>query len=325
MRTGLSSLLLLTGALAVTACTTDSPAGPRAALRADASAGEGVVAREQAHTDMNEARASLRAAEAQYDARAASLNVVDAIAGMLAERVTYVGARPGVPASVLARTREEARALLALSAANRANRMTWTPVKVDVSADGRDGYSAGYYTTLRPDGGLVTRGKYLAYWRRAGGAWQVVAYKRLGGLPSYGALTPPPGFEAPASRHVRYRPNGTPASDAAEILATDAAFAAMGQADVDSATGRAFAAFVAPDGGTIGADIEFTWGADAILRESGGATGLAWTPDYAEASEMGDLGFSTGASGPTGGPFPGRYLSIWQRQRDGTWRFVMDG
>ena len=56
---------------------------------------------------------------------------------------------------------------------------------------------------------------------------------------------------------------------------------------------------------------------------------LAWHPTSAEASRDGDLGYTIGRWewGPRSGGAPerrGSYVTIWRRQRDGTWKVVLD-
>ncbi|MGD8867001.1 MAG: DUF4440 domain-containing protein [Gemmatimonadales bacterium] len=56
---------------------------------------------------------------------------------------------------------------------------------------------------------------------------------------------------------------------------------------------------------------------------------LSWEPVLADVSLAGDLGFTTGpwsyspdpASGPTA---HGQYFTVWELQRDGTWKVVID-
>jgi ketosteroid isomerase-like protein len=57
-----------------------------------------------------------------------------------------------------------------------------------------------------------------------------------------------------------------------------------------------------------------------------------WHPIAADGAASGDLGFTVGEAvlrgrGPKGEVRERgtKYLSIWQRQPDGVWRFVMDG
>ncbi len=54
---------------------------------------------------------------------------------------------------------------------------------------------------------------------------------------------------------------------------------------------------------------------------------LEWTPQYAQVSERGDMGWTWGRSVSTradGTRRPGRYVTIWRRNFDGEWRFVAD-
>jgi ketosteroid isomerase-like protein len=61
-------------------------------------------------------------------------------------------------------------------------------------------------------------------------------------------------------------------------------------------------------------------------------TSLTWRPVYAWVTSSRDLGFTVGESvatgrGPSGAAVQrfGKYLSVWQKQRDGTWKFVVAG
>lgn len=47
---------------------------------------------------------------------------------------------------------------------------------------------------------------------------------------------------------------------------------------------------------------------------------LFWWPTFAGVANSGDLGFTTG-----GATIPVRYFTVWQRQRDGRWRWLYDG
>jgi ketosteroid isomerase-like protein len=81
---------------------------------------------------------------------------------------------------------------------------------------------------------------------------------------------------------------------------------------------------------------EIVIGADAVRalydeQQRAGGT-LNWRPIYADAAESGDLGFTIGESVFTGRGINGtvvqrfgKYLTIWRKQPDGDWRFVVDG
>jgi len=57
---------------------------------------------------------------------------------------------------------------------------------------------------------------------------------------------------------------------------------------------------------------------------------LSWEPAFADVSRAGDLGYTTGAweyrpNGPEDQPVAfGQYFTIWKKQRDGTWKAVVD-
>jgi ketosteroid isomerase-like protein len=64
----------------------------------------------------------------------------------------------------------------------------------------------------------------------------------------------------------------------------------------------------------------------------GGETTLTWQPMKSDASASGDLGYTFGRYETAGKDKDGRevkgygvYVTIWKRQLDGSWRFVLDG
>lgn len=116
-----------------------------------------------------------------------------------------------------------------------------------------------------------------------------------------------------------------------EMLQTDRDFAAMAQAESVPA---AFAMYAAedvrmlPDGGAAytGRDnmIErfANWPEDATLE---------WTPVEGMAGAAGDFGFTWGnyvftVIGADGAETVehGKYVSVWRREKDGAWKFVVD-
>ena len=55
---------------------------------------------------------------------------------------------------------------------------------------------------------------------------------------------------------------------------------------------------------------------------------LIWKPDFAEVSKSGDLGYTFGNWRLTladGTQRYGNYMTIWKKQADGSWKYVMDG
>ena len=62
-----------------------------------------------------------------------------------------------------------------------------------------------------------------------------------------------------------------------------------------------------------------------------GPSPLYWEPQHAEVSASGELGFTFGywrfpakTSGGLDTTYYGNYVSIWKRQPDGAWRYVLD-
>jgi len=322
--------LLAALALSLAACAADPSTAPGAGAASLSSAkGEGAEASARAHLDLRELRASLLAADRAYAAAAAGTNLVEALVAPLAPDGVFIAPGPG-----FARGPEEARAVLLLNPNNSLSAWRWTAIRVDVSSDGTRGYSYGY-TELTLPNGVVLPGKYLAYWaRQSDGSWKMAAYKRTARAPGAVSLTPPAGFETPDTKHRRYFPNTDPAEELEAIKATDRAFSDLAQI---TGNAEAFARYVADDGANAGSagSVEWAFGPDAIrAAHEGEPPGLFfWTPELGDVAASGDLGFTVGyvkvnEQNPDGSVtevIVAKYLTIWQKQRTGEWRFVVDG
>jgi ketosteroid isomerase-like protein len=100
-------------------------------------------------------------------------------------------------------------------------------------------------------------------------------------------------------------------------------------------TGEAFGRYAAPDAQIFSAPGEFITGPEAIIQSFGASTlksSLVWHPVHGEVSRSEDLGFTVGNAVLTGEREDGapvvrysKYLTVWKRQRDGSWRYVVDG
>jgi ketosteroid isomerase-like protein len=111
-----------------------------------------------------------------------------------------------------------------------------------------------------------------------------------------------------------------PPATAADVAAAERRFAAMAQAE---GLGPAFAAWSAEDAVIFTprpASAKAAY-ADPNNRPSGR---LEWWPVYAGIARSGDLGFSTGPFEVEGGQAHGWYFTIWRREADGRWRWVLD-
>jgi ketosteroid isomerase-like protein len=119
--------------------------------------------------------------------------------------------------------------------------------------------------------------------------------------------------------------------DAETLMVADRAFAAA----VAEGGSAAWASWFHEDGAMIQPRIGEVRGRDEILAFMAGlddpGTSLRWEPQRAEIAASGDLGWTTGtyvsaSVGEDGETVrgEGRYVSIWRRAADGSWRVVMD-
>jgi ketosteroid isomerase-like protein len=116
-----------------------------------------------------------------------------------------------------------------------------------------------------------------------------------------------------------------------EVAALEDQFSAMAQ---EKGVLAAFQHFAAPDVAFIDTDPRQFRGAAAVQQRMGrfppGAT-LKWSAHFTDVSADGTLGYNYGryelrSPGPDGQERVGTgwFLSIWKKQPDGSWRYVMD-
>jgi ketosteroid isomerase-like protein len=212
---------------------------------------------------------------------------------------------PGAP---LLRGSETIR--MFLQSSDTLEKLTWSPVFADVSADGRLGYSYGF---VRSDG---KRGKYLACWQKEREGWRVVAYARSRTVPVTDSIA---AVNVVPSAPVRGR------ADPAQLISADSLFAAM---SVSQGAKPAFLAFAAEDAISFGGGPQLNRGRAAIGAAFDGFPSgavLAWWPVGAAIAESGDLGCTIGEATIESLHQYSKYLTIWKRQKDGSWKFVADG
>lgn len=108
-------------------------------------------------------------------------------------------------------------------------------------------------------------------------------------------------------------------------MAVDAAFS---QTSVDFGQAVAFGKYAHRHAIVLaGGNPDFFIGREEIIASRQGAEGtLSWIPRLGGVGPKGDLGWSMGTyliqlDGLTG---QGKYLSVWQKGRNGTWKFVQD-
>jgi ketosteroid isomerase-like protein len=117
----------------------------------------------------------------------------------------------------------------------------------------------------------------------------------------------------------------------AEIAQVETAFSAMAQ---EKGLLAAFEHFAAPDVAFVDTDPRQWRGLEAVRQRLGGTPAdlkLSWSPLFVDVSDDGTLGYDYGRyearrPGPDGKDVVrgGFFLTIWKRQPDGSWRYVMD-
>jgi ketosteroid isomerase-like protein len=113
------------------------------------------------------------------------------------------------------------------------------------------------------------------------------------------------------------------------LLQTDRDFSAM---SVREGMFKAFLFYIAEDGVILRNNSFPAKGKENLSARFSGKTDttfiLNWEPQFEKISESGDLGYTygihTNTDKITGEITRGTYITIWQKQKDGTWKFVLD-
>ena len=113
------------------------------------------------------------------------------------------------------------------------------------------------------------------------------------------------------------------------LLQTDREFSAM---SVREGMFKAFLYYIADDGVILRDNSFPAKGKENLSTRFSGKTDttfiLSWKPLFEKLSESGDLGYTyglhTNTDKITGEITKGTYITIWQKQQDGSWKFVLD-
>ena len=113
------------------------------------------------------------------------------------------------------------------------------------------------------------------------------------------------------------------------LLHTDREFSAM---SVREGMFKAFLFYIADDGVILRDNSFPAKGKENLSTRFSGKTDttfiLSWEPLFEKISESGDLGYTyglhTNTDKITGEITKGTYITIWQKQQDGSWKFVLD-
>jgi ketosteroid isomerase-like protein len=263
-----------------------------------------------AQVNLAAARESLRAANHAVSAAAEARGILGGLVPHLADSADVL-----VPGATLVRGRDAAAEALRGSPFAE-TRLKLEPVRVDVSADGRSGYTFGGAVRMSDDGAAPTR--YIVFWKWDGADWKIAAFHFNA---AQQPVAPPPAgfFPEPAASGAPADSTGAAALE--QMMQADRDFAALSVARNPAV---AFAAFVAPDGALLGGE----YGPDAVRAALAGGGTLEWAPVAGGMAESGDLGYTVGTGvrrGEDGRAGYTKYLTIWRRQPNGEWRWLVDG
>ncbi|HEY0436187.1 MAG TPA: DUF4440 domain-containing protein, partial [Phenylobacterium sp.] len=114
-------------------------------------------------------------------------------------------------------------------------------------------------------------------------------------------------------------------ADPAPVIAAERAFSAKA---AEAGIASSFLAFMADDAIAFSPEpvsAKTLYGARPPGKTpKEGGTLLAWWPNLAGISRSGDLGFTTGPASVNGKPPGVFYFTVWVRQPDGAWKWVLD-
>jgi ketosteroid isomerase-like protein len=278
----------------------------------------------QAGTSPEHTAGTLLAADRAFAERGAhAANAIEAIGAMLTD-----DAITPLPGGRFAHGRAAVLEAMRANPDNTSARVSWTPARVGVSADGTQGFSLGYMTVHRADGSTSPL-KYMAYWIQRDGEWRVAVYKRARR----------PEGDVPSAMMAPWLPSAMVAPDPSKTRAAETSLAAAELAFSDESQriglGPAFVKFGAADAVNMGAGPAFLVGNDAIGAFVGagapaGPGGLRWSSsERVIAASSGDLGISIGlihrvdAKPGTPEATPSAFFTIWINRGAG-WRFIAE-
>jgi len=195
------------------------------------------------------------------------------------------------------------------------------------SADGERGYTFGW-TMAQAPAGAATYGKYLAAWKEDDGGWKVEAFLLM---PALAEPIPSPSDAATVNGYAGAPLGGRHPREAA--MQADRDFAALSLSmTATTGYGPSFVAYADPDAVIFGGR-NFRYGTPWVeLVYSGTIAGeeLSWGPLFGGAAESGDLAWTAGNAtyryqDPTTSIVDHtKYLTVWARQPDGSWKWLLD-
>jgi len=249
----------------------------------------------------------------------------DGLTSNFASDVLYL--RGGLP---ILRGKLAARAVVGAESLGANASVRWQPVRAETSTDHKSGFTYGYaiYGVAQTGAPALRVDRYIAFWRKEDAGWRIAGYAE-----TYGS--PPPPMTLPvvaADSVVADVPLSRQRNALEAIRAADTDFS---RDATKFGTGEAFGRYAAQDAQIFSGPGEFITGPSAITESFGPPSrksSLVWHPVEGEMAKSGDLGFTVGNAVFNGEREDGqlivrysKYLTVWKRQRDGSWRYVVDG
>lgn len=273
-----------------------------------------------------EAVGELLAADRAFGTAAAQTTVVPALTAMFGPDVMMQG--PGGISRGLAAATDALKG----NPANATAKLEWAPLRGGISGDGLHGFTYGYMTLTSASGATVPL-KYLAYWIKRDGKWQVAAYKRRPRPAGDVAMTALP----PSVPAQLMAANADAAAVSAHRLSLIAAEKAFSDEAQQIGIGAAFTKHGASDAMNMGGpnDAGFVIGNELIGRNVGegsptNSSPVFWSADEAIVAASGDLGVTFGLirSNPqpnatAAPPPPQPFFTIW-RKVNGVWKYIAE-
>ena len=270
----------------------------------------------------------LLAADVAASAASAKTTVIPGLTAMFAQDVIMQA-----PVVGFARGIDAAAEALKANPDNATGKVEWTPVRVGISGDGLHGFTFGFMTLKRPDGTTVPI-KYLAYWVKREGRWQVAAYKRR--LRPAGDVVLTAMTSSMPEKIVSS--SSDPAMRASFVQSLSAAEKAFSDEAQQIGLGAAFAKYGSADAMNMGGpnDTAFVIGADAIGKAVGmgqpaNSSAVSWSAESVIVAASGDFGVTFGyirSNAPAGtspAPAPIPFFTIWRRtSTTAPWRYIAE-
>jgi hypothetical protein len=201
------------------------------------------------------------------------------------------------------------------------------PIRLVVSDDNSSVLTYGLARWTLPDSTRGEEGIYLASWHRAGTAWRLGAFG-LTNMLERGTPAWPPDLASPRGEEVVTLSGGR----GRPFVLTDLAFADSASRSTAS---TAFGHWAAPDAVNFDAAGIMNIGPAAISQALAGldSANWRWAPVAGGSAEDGSIGWTAGEATITVPATDQRpeqvirstYLSLWQRQPDGSIKFIADG